>query len=264
MNKPRPGGQMATTKERKGRKAVPVSGLLSEVVGGGLPRDFLTWHDINPYRVWVHSRQSGSGYKPIALELQWLGEKKLLVSEEERSARLKLAVLRDGDVSISDLRPSIFRSIPVGSILEAHVSLVLSQKLSRIGKSQRQIELVKDHESETYQSFNLFLDGSNRLQKANREIGANKRDSIVIAYFYAEQCANGSKRPAALVAKLLNIEPKLVYVAVRIARRKGWLTESTSGSAGGQLTKEGQKEFARVNGNYFYEEFIKRGLKEVR
>jgi hypothetical protein len=255
---------VVTTKEDK-KKAAPVSGVLSELTGDDFPRDFLTWHDLHPYRIWVHSRRSGGGYKPLAVELQWLGNKSTPIVDEERSTRLRLAILRSGDAVDSLLGPSTFRGIPVGSVLEAHASLVLSQKLERLQKSDRPIELVKDHESETYQTFNLFLDGSNRIEKAEpsyeNEIGANQRDALVIAYIYAEQCASGSKRPALLTAKLLNVKASLVYVAVRVARRKGWLSESTSGSAGGYMTNDGLKEFARINGNARYQEFLKRGLK---
>lgn len=257
---------MVSTKEGKTRKLAPVSGVLSELTGNDFPTDFLTWHDLHPYRIWVHSRKSGGGYKPLAVELQWLGSKSTPISDEERSTRLKLAILRTGDVVDSQLGPSTFRGIPVGSVLEAHASLVLSQKLERLKKTDRPIELVKDHESETYQTFNLFLDGSNRIEKApddesKREIGANQRDALVISYVYAEQCASGSKRPALLTAKLLDINPSLVYVAVRVARRKGWLTESTSGMAGGHMTNEGLKEFAKINGTSLYAEFVYRGLK---
>jgi hypothetical protein len=255
---------MVKTDEVRKSKKTAVSGVLSEVSTSEFPSDFLTWHDMLPYRVWVHSRMSGGGYKPLSIEIQWLGEKSTYIGDEERSTRLRLAIIRTGDVIDSQLGPSTFRGIPVGSVLEAHASLVLGQKLERMQKSERPIELVKDYESETYQTFNLFLDGSNRLEKVTEqtsEIGANARDALVIAYIYAEQCAGGSKRPAMLTAKLLAVEPRLIYVAVRIARRKGWLTESTSGSSGGHMTNEGLKEFKRRGGTALYEEFIRRGLR---
>lgn len=257
---------MVKTKESSSKRAVPVSGILSEVTGSDFPNDFLTWHDLHPYRIWVHSRKAGSAYKPLALELQWLGSKSSAIGDEERSTRLKLAILREGNPVDSQIGASTFRGIPVGSILEAHASLVVRQKLVRLKKTDRPIELVRDHESESFETFNLFLDGSGKLEKdkekgPNVEIGANKRDALVIAYVYAEQCASGSKRPAALTAKLLNIKPNLVYVAVRIARRKGWLTESSSGMSGGAMTKEGMREFTQINGSYLYQEFINRGLK---
>jgi hypothetical protein len=251
------------TKEVKGSRKAPVSGILSELTGTGLPKDFLTWHDLLPYRIWVHSRMSGSGYKPIAVELQWLGSASTAIGEEERSSRLKLAILRTGEVVGSELGPSTFRGIQLGRVLEAHASLVSTQKLERMQKAEKPIQLVKDHESENYQTFNLFLDGSNRIEKAKSspiEIGANLRHALVIAYVYSEQTASGSKRPASLTAKLLNIEPSLVYVAVRIARKKGWLTESTSGTSGGDMTNEGLKEFARIKGQTLYELFMSRGL----
>jgi hypothetical protein len=260
---------MVSTKEGKTKKLAPVSGVLSELTGSEFPNDFLTWHDLLPHRIWVHSRKSGGGYKPLAVELQWLGNKSTPISDEERSTRLKLAILRTGDVVDSLLGPSTFRGIPVGSVLEAHASLVLSQKLERLRKTDRPIELVKDHESETYQTFNLFFDGTRRIEKAadtdsEKEIGANLRDSLVVSYIYAEQCASGSKRPALLTAKLLNVKPSLVYVAVRIARRKGWLTESTSGTSGGYMTNEGLKQFAKINGTSVYQEFVNRGLLGVK
>lgn len=254
---------MVNTKEGK-KKAVPVSGVLSELSGSDFPNDFLTWHDLLPYRVWVHSRKSGAGYKPLTLEIQWLGAESYIISDEEKTARLRLAILRKGDVVDSELGASTFRGIPVGSVLEAHASLVLSQKLERLKKADRPIELVKDHESESYRTFNLFLNSSGPIgefvAKETKEIGANNRDALVIAYVYAEQSASGSKRPALLTAKLLDIKPSLVYVAVRVARRKRWLTESTSGTSGGHMTNDGLKEFKKINGQSLYEEFLSRGL----
>ena len=254
---------MVGTRAVKRKRTTPLSGVLSELTGSEFPRDFLTWHDLLPYRIWVHSRMSGSGYKPLAVELQWLGEASTEIGDEEKSTRLKLAVLRNGDVVGSELGPSTFRGIQLGKVLEAHASLVSAQKLDRLQHAERPIQLVKDHDSETYETFNLFLDGTHRMEKAkssNVEIGANLRDALVIAYVYAEQSASGSKRPASLTAKLLNIEPSLVYVAVRVARKKGWLSESTSGTSGGHMTNEGLKEFARISGANLYELFISRGL----
>jgi transposase len=59
-----------------------------------------------------------------------------------------------------------------------------------------------------------------------------------------------------LTAQVLGIGVKTVYVAVRIARKKGWLSESVSGSAKGELTSEGHKEFKRVKGQTLYEQYI--------
>jgi transposase len=62
--------------------------------------------------------------------------------------------------------------------------------------------------------------------------------------------------PALLTANVLGIEVKTVYVAVRTARKKGWLSESVSGSAKGELTSDGLKEFKKIGGQALYEEYI--------
>lgn len=254
------------SKGRQPRKSGAVAGVLSEITGSDLPRDFVSWHDVLPYRVWIHSRKSGGGYKPLSVELQWIGDGKLDITDEERSTRLKLAVVRRGESNDSSLGPSTFRGVPLGSLLEAHASLVLRQKLAKMQEqNKRPFNLVRDHELATYYESDLALVSGKRTKPekelAGKEIGANLRDALVIAYVYAEQSAGGSKRPALLTAKLLNIKTNLVYVAVRIARKKGWLTESTSGAAGGVLTASGIKEFQRIEGRSLYQEFLARSLE---
>ena len=87
---------------------------------------------------------------------------------------------------------------------------------------------------------------------------AKGTDAIVIAKVYAEQSESGHKRPAKKVAELLNLETSIVYVAVRVARKNGWLTSQGSGSSGGSLTDEGQRMFVAVNGKQLLKDYLRK------
>ena len=59
-------------------------------------------------------------------------------------------------------------------------------------------------------------------------------------------------------AELLGISPDLVYVALRIARKNGWLTSLGTGNSGGVLTELGLKRFKEIDG----EALLKKHLTE--
>jgi hypothetical protein len=73
--------------------------------------------------------------------------------------------------------------------------------------------------------------------------GANSEDAILIAKIYVDQCSISTGRAAQRTAEYLGVETNLVHVALKIARRRKWLTSSGSGKAGGLLTDEGLTEF---------------------
>jgi hypothetical protein len=79
----------------------------------------------------------------------------------------------------------------------------------------------------------------------------------LIAHVYSEQVKTGSRQPALKAANLLGIQVSLVYVAVRTARKKGWLTSTgTNGSPVGVMTTAGEKEFRRIDGANLYEKHV--------
>ncbi len=93
----------------------------------------------------------------------------------------------------------------------------------------------------------------NVTRPENTELRANAKDSIFISSVYSSQVQAGSRQPALRTAKLLGIKTSLVYVAVRTARKKGWLTSTgINGVADGVLTPEGEKEYLRVEGPKMY------------
>lgn len=220
------------------------------------PRDFLTWHDRLPYRIWIHSRLTDTGYKQAGVEVEWLGPKSTVISDAEYKFRLDLAAMRAGALDTSELGPSTFRNIALGQLLEEHAKLITTQRANRIRIGKRNINLVKDYELEKFPDVTIEFKMHKEATKPRNALGATNRDSVLIAYVYAEQCANGSKMPALLTANVLGIEVKTVYVAVRTARKKGWLSESVSGSAKGELTSDGLKEFKKIGGQALYEEYI--------
>jgi hypothetical protein len=110
------------------------------------PRDFLTWHDRLPYRIWIHSRITETGYKQAGVEVEWLGPKSTVISDAEYKFRLDLAAMRAGALDTSELGPSTFRNIALGQLLEEHAKLITTQRANRIRIGKRNINLVKDYE----------------------------------------------------------------------------------------------------------------------
>jgi hypothetical protein len=79
-------------------------------------------------------------------------------------------------------------------------------------------------------------------------IGANSADSILIAKVYADLCDVSTTKVAQRTADTLGIDPDLVSMALRIARRNKWLTSSGAGKSGGELTSIGESVFYFENG----------------
>lgn len=111
----------------------------------------------------------------------------------------------------------------------------------------RPVNLVSAFSTSVFTGKELEEMGSSNKKPSS--LRASNTDSIVIAKVYAEQSESGHKRPAKKVAELLNLDASMVYVAVRIARKNGWLTSAGSGSSGGLLTPNGISMFESVKGN---------------
>ena len=264
------------------QKAAHNAGIVYLPVGNEVPRDILTWYDYLNYRVWVHNRNTEGGYKQLAVEIQYSGDTNEKVSPLEIQARLELAKLRSSASDGSSVTPRSFREIPIGRILEQHAKLISHHARKQAKKDKRQIRLVKDYEVSTYELALRSIEGHagfgqmslNREDKKvavipprteNLELRANARDSIFIAYVYAEQVKAGSRQPALETAQLLGINVSLVYIAVRTARKKNWLTSAgQQGAPVGVLTDEGQAEYKKINGDSLYAKHITKVFKEEK
>jgi hypothetical protein len=231
------------------------SGILHDFSGKDLPRDVITWHEENGYRVWVHSRLTLTGYNPISIEVQWEGNGESELTEIEKSARLQLAKVKSGAPNEVHFNSTSLRGLSLGKVLDQHSVLVASRKLSETSDENMRIHLVKDFEEKTYTSeFQLASLNSGKGPKV--ELTANNQDSILIASVYSEISQSGSKRPAKATASYLHIETSLVYVAVRTARKNHWLTSAGSGTAGGILTDSGNLHFKNIKGDVLLEKYI--------
>ena len=244
------------------------SGVVYLPVVGDAPRDVLTWHDQLPYRVWVHSRNFAGAFKQLSIEIAWLGDVSTPPEEAEVMLRLELAKIRIGELNSSNLNATLLRSIPVGQVMETH-ALMLSKQSRKIEvKKNKRVTLVKPYEIDTY-NFELrsiaeakrSVDESSlpmiEPREENFELRATAKDSLLIAYVYAEQVKTGSRMAAVRAANLLGIKVSLAYVGIRTARKKGWLTSSgTNGEVSGELTKEGIAEFKKINGESLYEKHV--------
>jgi hypothetical protein len=231
------------------------SGILHDFSGKELPRDVITWHEESGYRVWVHSRLTLNGYNPMSIEVQWAEEGESEVSELEKSVRLQLAKVKSGAPNEVHFNSTSLRGLSLGKVLDQHSVLVASRKLTEVSDEKLRIHLVKDFEEKTYvSSFQLSSMNSGKSPKV--ELRASNQDSILIASVYSEISQSGSKRPAKATASYLHIEPSLVYVAVRTARKNRWLTSSGSGTASGVLTESGRLYFKSIQGQVLLEKYI--------
>lgn len=211
------------------------SGLLFKRSPGGPAKDVVSWHFKAPYRVWIHSRLIEESYKPLSVEVQWVGAKNAGILETEMSLRLDLAGVRGGVETRIEIDPSTFREIALGRVLEQHAAILSTHWISLQGTKHDNISLVKHFEVKAASASKASS------RKFTEELGAGKRDSLFIAAIYAQQVDAGSTRPAQQTANLLNIKVSLVYVAVKTARKHGWLTTTGSGKGSGTLTPLGRK-----------------------
>jgi hypothetical protein len=262
------------------------SGMVQSPGSVGVPVDVLTWHDFNNFRVWVHSRKIKDGHRPIGLAIESLAPGSPKPSEDESELRLQLAAQAKGKTSDSFLQASSLRGMPLGQILEFHSALLTKTKFTSdyevLLKSAMRATLTdvkprtKSKVFDTdWQNKSLVIRTNKKGQKSisvernsdmvlsettstdNRELRARSEDSILIAKVYAEQSESGNKRPAKRTAEMLQISTSLVYVAVRTARKHGWLSSEGTGNAGGTLTKSGADEFKRIKGEVRLLEYLK-------
>jgi hypothetical protein len=160
--------------------------------------------------------------------------------------------------------------------METHALMLSKQSREIESKKDTRVKLVKPYEGDNY-NFELqptseakrSVDESSlpmiEPREENFELRATAKDSLLIAYVYAEQVKTGSRMAAVRAANLLGIKVSLAYVGIRTARKKGWLTSSgTNGEVSGELTKEGIAEFKKINGESLYDKHVNGVLEETK
>ena len=252
------------------------SAVIFQSVAGEEPRDFITWHEVSPYRVWVHSRLISGAYRHLSIEILWSGEAPAPISETEIKLRLEMAKVRTGVGETGNINATLVRGIPVGQIMESHTAMLAKQGRKLAAKNRKRISLVKNYE---VQSYNSALGPTNKSLPYNREsslplidprpendeLSGNSRDSMFIAYVYAEEVKSGSRQASLRTANLLGIKVSLVYVAVRTARKKGWLTSTgVNGETSGEITELGHKEYERIGGPDMFKIHITDVFEEMK
>ena len=262
------------------------SGMVQVPGAVGVPVDVLTWHDFSNFRVWVHSRKDKDGHRPIGLSIESVAPGSPKPSEEESELRLQLAAQAKGKTADSFLQASSLRGMPLGQILEFHSALLTKSKFSSDYETLMEMAVkatLTDVKPRTkskvfdtdWQNKSLVIRTNKKGQKSisieqtkaavlsdttgteKPELRATSFDSILIAKVYSEQSESGNKRPAKRTAEMLQIPTSLVYVAVRTARKHGWLSSEGTGNAGGTLTKSGADEFKRIKGEVRLLEYLK-------
>jgi hypothetical protein len=223
------------------------------------PRDVITWHDVEPYRIWIHSRLKDQGFISVSLEIQVLGSglKDRAVNMNEAQAREQLASLIEANTDDAyRLNPRIWRNIQVGSLMGAHAILVRDIQIALTSEVTPKLTLVEEG-AVKISKLRESKPSKNGQSGFDKEIRASTEDSLLITFIYHTFVSAGLKQAASRVAHELNIEPKFVYTALRTARKKGWLTSTGIGSSGGVMTEDGLKEFEISGARERYEIWLR-------
>lgn len=226
-----------------------------------MPRDVITWQDLMDVRIWIHSRETENGYRPVSLEIQTRSSKRNPdgVDPMEAKARVALAAVIPADLRETRISHSQMRQLPIGHIMQTNSILIATEQARALSTDNRKLKLVHNEE-EQYRTLDIAITKKGKkVSSLTSEIRANKADSILIAYIYMQLAATGNKKAASNTAQMLDIDSKFVYTALRNARKYGWLTTAGIGSSGGELTPMGKKEFDKI-GKERYEEIIKKML----
>jgi hypothetical protein len=216
----------------------------------------VTWHDVPPLRIWVGSRvlDGGSGVRvAVSIDFQFMGETHRDPSVAERKARLELLnVIHANPNHRPDLDAITIRQFPVGSILEEHSQLIGEQVFKYGSPDAFRLNMVSD-----VTTFSSRRDSKTVRDGQVREVLSNSNsDNILIAYVYAQQFAAGATKLSKRTAELLGIDVSVVHVALKIARRNGWITSEGAGKSGGHLTELGELMFQNYDGPRRYEKLV--------
>lgn len=235
------------------------SGVVYRLSGTSkMPKDVITWQDIDDLRIWIHSRESGDGHKPVSIEIQTVGSERHPngVDPTEAKARAALAAVAPADLRKSRISHGQMRHLPIGQIMHMNSVMIATERARAVGKKAPKMKLVNS-EKEEYRTLDIAITKKGKkVASLTSQIRASKSDSILIAYIYVQLASTGNKKAASSAAQILSIDPKFVYTALRNARKKGWLTTSGIGSSGGELTASGKAEFEK-KGRSQYEEIVK-------
>ena len=226
----------------------------------------LSWQNVSlPYnkhfRIWIGAKlQDGvvEGFREITIQAFKGGY--LNIMDDEVRARLKLlslSELDDDQASLEEvsLTSDIFRSLRIGEVLETHsraIATALSEDAHK-GEDNR-IRLYKP--SIIRYSYLKFPEGI--LPKSVKtELNYDGRSAILLARVYCRLAETGESKLAKRTASLLGVDVSLVHSAVKIARKRGWMSEGQQGKAGGVLTNLGETEFRSSGHEKLYEQVIR-------
>lgn len=208
-------------------------------------RDFLTWHDLDRRRVWLHTRrEQGNSRWLISMAVEIHNQELQPVSDVEKKLRLKLAAVQEYQ-GVDELSSTSFREIALGELMRIHSDSIF-EILSKQEKSKgNRVKLALEVRSNSSKGSRTFrFDSISEIQN----LGANSKDALLIAKVYSQISLSGAKYVAKKTAEALNVDVELIHMAVRVARRNKWLTSNGAGKAGGQLTTAGEKEFNKSKG----------------
>jgi hypothetical protein len=237
------------------------AGFIHEPTSGGNPPvNIVSWHDFGPYRIWAHSRSTDGGYELLSLEIELLGDERRPVDHEEKNARLNLAKLRRSTGTDHVFSATALRDIALGQVLDQHAMIVARQGMMPGKIENVEFRIVKEFDSKSVTQDELSVSMSVPTN-GKTKLGANSRDSLLISKVYSQFSTSGNTRPAKSTAAFLQMDVKLVYVAVRIARKNGWLTSEGTGSSVGVLTELGKQKFNEIRGTMLLTNYLK-GLRK--
>lgn len=210
----------------------------------GKGEDFLTWSDKDGYRIWIHSKASGSSREIVSVELQAIGTNSFKPSKEELAMRLKLCVRTKLPKENDFFKATMFRTLPTGQLLEEHAH-VISRVQNQANTGGKKIQLVEEISSKNIDLKRRFVWDTG--EEILRE-GGKSKDAILIAKVYEMLQSSGTRKLSARTAELLGLEVSVVHTAVQVARRNGWLTSNGVGLSGGVLTEKGNEKFLAIRG----------------
>ena len=229
----------------------------------------ISWHDVavpghGNYRVWIHALGSAilTGFveqskglndarlqfKIAGVEVQLQGAKFLPVTNEEKAARLNVALLQK-EAPPQGLKAALFRELPYSKIEVEHLKCMRACRMRIEEEYRKPLRLTAVDSIPTV----IFKDGKSGsvIENAFRnrlEVTSTKADSIVIAKMYSELSKTGGSNIVKQICVNLDVESQTIYAALRVARSQGWLSASGKGKSGGTLTKEGETYFIDSGG----------------
>jgi len=226
----------------------------------------ISWQNVSlpynkRYRIWIGAKLTDGvveGFRELTI--QSFRDGYLNITDEEVRARLRLLSLSELDddqdsVNEVSLTSDLFRALRIGEVLETHsraISTALSEDANR-GDDNR-IRLYKP--AIIRYSYLKFPEGV--LPKSVKtELSYDSRSAILLARVYCRLAETGENKLAKRTASLLGVEVSLVHSAVKIARKRGWMSVGQQGKAGGVITELGEREFRSSGQEKLYEQVIR-------